>query len=338
MYMKRTIILLSVFAILGSVTAWYLLQTGDDKTTLAGADRRFAVKEREQIRKIFLADRTGERVTLERKGDHWIYNDQYRARPSAVNNLLEAITQVEIKFKPPVAAVETMIKSLATEGIKVEVYGAGDELLRSYYVGGATPDETGTFMLMAEAEQPYVTYLPGWSGNLRFRYNLRGNEWRDRTVFSAEPESIQSVVVEYPKQRNKSFRLEKRDGGYQVEPYYDITPRINRPLRPGSVEAFLEGFESIGAEAFQNTIEERDSIANLIPFSIIRLTRADGEETEVRLHPIVKKGNIDPKTGQEVGSGVIERYYADVVSSGDFMLVQHRVFQEILWAYDFFYQ
>ena len=337
--MKRTnLILLAIFVLLGSLTVWYLLSKEDEKTTLAGADRRFAVEDVKKIQKIFLADRTGEQVLLERAGDHWIYNGEYKAKPSVVSGLREVIGQMQIKYKPPQAAVDEMIKSLATEGIKVEIYDRDDALIRSYYVGGATPDERGTYMMMADAEQPYVTYLPGWVGNLRFRFSLRGHEWRDLSVFAVQPEAVQSVSLEYPKQRNKSFRLERQEKGFRVEPFYDITPVIDKPVRPGRIESFLDGFRLIGGEAFQNNIPERDSIADLVPFVIIHLEKTNGEEVEVRLHPIVKKGNIDPKTGEPVANYEIERYHADVVSSGDFVMVQHRVFRKILWAYDFFFE
>ncbi|MCB9291127.1 MAG: hypothetical protein H6560_27730 [Lewinellaceae bacterium] len=64
-------------------------------------------------------------------------------------------------------------------------------------------------------------------------------------------DNIQSVSIEYPKQRNQSFILEDTPDGYEVRPFYDITPRIRRPFRKGSAEAFLVNFESVGAEAFR---------------------------------------------------------------------------------------
>ena len=62
--MNRTLILLIVFLILGGGTAWYLLNKEDDKTTLAGLDRDFAVENVAQIHKIFLANRADNSTTL----------------------------------------------------------------------------------------------------------------------------------------------------------------------------------------------------------------------------------------------------------------------------------
>ena len=97
-----------------------------------------------------------------------------------------------------------MVSNLATEGIKVEIYDRQDELIKTYYVGGAPPDERGTYMMLEGFEQPYVAHIPGWDGNLRFRYNLVGDEWRSRILFPGELEEIESVSIAYPRQRSKS--------------------------------------------------------------------------------------------------------------------------------------
>lgn len=323
--MKRTTLFLIIFLLLGSATVWYLMSKPDDKTTLAGADRRFKVENTDDIYKIFIADRKGIETTLERKNGEWIYNNQYKARPNAVDNVLDAVRRMEIQYKPPLAAVPNMIKSLAAEGIKVELYNKTNQKLKSYYIGGATADERGTYAIMDGAEQPYVVSIPGWEGNIRFRFNLKGDDWRDKTIFAENAEDIQSVSVEYPKNKNKSFKLERVGNTFQITPFYDITPIIHRPYKEGSVERYLEGFSNLGAEAFESDNPNREKTLQLLPFSIITVKEKSGAEKTVRLYPIFTAPNNS------------ERYFADV-SNGDFMLVQHLVFAKILWGYDFFFE
>ncbi len=307
----------------------------DERTTLAGWDRDFKVEDTERIHKIFLADRQGERVTLERRDGSWLYNGRWKARPNAIENLLDAVSRLEMQFKPPQAMVDPMVRDLAANGIKVELYDRQDELIKAYYVGGATADERGTYVIREGAEQPYVAHIPGWSGNLRFRYNLKGDDWRDKSIFDCDPDEIREVTVEYPKQKNKSFRVEKDGGSYQVRPFYDITPAVEAAPARGLVEAFLAGFESLGAEAFENQNPRRDSIRQLVPFSIITVTDDRGAMREVRLFPIFPKRAPFESPPLE-GADVVERYFADI-SNGDFMLAQHRVVKKILWAYPFFF-
>lgn len=332
--MKRTLWMLVVFLVLGAGVLWYLYGQGDDKTTLAGLDRQFAVKDTASIYKIFIADRKGGSTTLKRNGNHWIYNGKYKAKPNAMENLLRAIYRVEMKYKPPINAEKAMISSLATEGLKVELYDAKDQLIKSYYIGGSTADERGTYMMLEDAEQPYVAYIPSWNGNLRFRYNLAGDDWRDKSIFSIDPNDITYVGVEYHKQREKSFKITKEGKTFQVKPFHSITPEIKRPVRAGAVESYLIGYENLQSEAFENQYKGRDSIANLLPFCTITVRQQDGTERVANLHPIFKMEVIDKQAGTVKETS--ERYYVNC--EGDFMMAQHLVIKKILWAYESFFE
>lgn len=334
--MKSLMIWLAAFLLLGAAT-WYTRSQGADAATARlNAERTFAVTKVDQIGKIFMAHRNGSTVTLERQGQRWRYNGQFWARPNAMDNLLDAIRRIEMKYKPAQAAVPQMVRDLASNGIKVEIYDRNERLLRAYYVGGATPDERGTYLINEGFEQPYVAHLPGWEGNLRFRYSLQGEEWRDKTVFQVDPGAIAKVEIAYPKQKNLSFRLQRQAGAFVVEPFYDITPQ--RPGDPvaARVNAYLQGFTQLQAEGFENTNPSRDSIRQLTPFCIITVQDQQGDSHQARLFPIVQGPMEDPKTGQLLGRQTVERYFLDL-DNRDFFLVQDRVFRRVLRPYDYFF-
>lgn len=331
--MKKNYWLIIIFLVLGGATAWYLLSGSKGATTTLGWDRKFKVENRDDIHKIFIAKRTGETTTLERSGKDWIVNGDSKASENAVENLLEAITTLELKYVPPQSATTNVVKELAARGIKVEIFNKKGDKLKSYYVGGTTPDARGTYMIMENAEQPMVMGIPVMEGQIRTRYDLTGDDWRDRAVFSYKPEEIQQVSVEYPQQRNKSFRLQRSGSGYEITPFYQNTPPINRPLDKANVEVFLVNFDRLLAESFSNGYEKKDSIRQTIPFSIVSVKNMKGEERTARFYPTYR---IDSNTGQRQ-SDIVERYFADV-NSKDWMLVQHRVFQKIFWPYEAFFE
>ncbi|MEM9885903.1 MAG: DUF4340 domain-containing protein [Bacteroidota bacterium] len=337
--MNRNIgFLLLLFLILGGGTVWYLLEGKESKqSTMLDWDRKFKVEDTDVIHKIFIVKRSGEKISLAREADHWIYNEAYRASPTAMENLLRAIREMQMQYKPANAAVANMVRDLATNGIKVELYDRLEEKIKSYYIGGGTPDERGTYMIMENSEQPYVMHLPAWSGNLRFRFSLSKDEWRDKTVLGAKVEEIASLSIEYPKQQNKSFRLKRKGSTYEVQPFYDFTPNIQRTASQGLIEAFLVNFKSVGAEAFESKNPRRDSVTQTIPFAVISLEKTDGSTQQARLFPIyIDSPNIDPSTGQKLADTRVERYFAEV-NEEEFMLVQHRVFEKILWSYEYFF-
>lgn len=329
---KSTRILLLVLLLLAGATALLFYFGRSSSSTIKSWDREFAVKDAASIHKIFLADRKGNQTTLERSDEGWIYNGKYPASQTMINTLLEAITRVELQFIPPASAIEPMVKDLATLGIKTEIYGKDGKLLKAYYVGGATPDETGTFMIMEGAEQPYVTQIPHMTGSIRIRYALTGDQWRDKGVFRLDPGRIEYVSIEYPKLKNRSFILEKKGRDYAVRPFYETTPPIALPYKKGSAENYLTGFERIIAEAFENTNPLRDTIVQRLPFAIITVRTDEGAEKVVRLHPAISSNRH-----LESGPPQYERYLVEVFPQNDFMLLQDRIVSRILWGYDFFF-
>lgn len=262
---------------------------------------------------MFIAKRTGVTSTLERDGDGWKFNGQWKASKNAVENLIEAVSQMELAFVPAPAATDNIVKELAGHGIKVEVYGKGNKLLKAYYIGGVTNDGGGTVALMDGAEQPMVVKLPIMDGQVRSRFELTGEAWRDRHVFPFKADEISNVSIEYPQQRNKSFKLNRDGGDWEVKPFYDNTPAINKPVSKGRVDGFLVNFETLMAESFDNDYSKKDSIRKMVPFSVVYIKNKDGEERKAAFYPTYK---INTETGERK-SDVVERFFTDI-SNGDY--------------------
>ncbi|HAD12983.1 MAG TPA: hypothetical protein DCF33_11175 [Saprospirales bacterium] len=330
--MNRTLILGLLFLVLGG-TAWYVIAKKNKQTGSHNSwDMEFSVANTNDIGKIFIADRQGRTATLERKQKGWFYNDKYPARPSAVDNLLETIANVRVLNIPPNGAIQNLVKETAAVGIKVEVYDRNNKPLKTYYVGGVTTDERGTIMIMDGSEQPYVVHIPGFIGQLRLRYLLGDDEWRDRAVFREKPEEIQSVSVEYPQRRNESFKLEKTgEATYDIKPYHATTTLAKTPRRKGVAEAYLIQFESLVAEAFETQNPLRDSVTALVPFAVVTMKKTDGEEKKVRFWP------VEVEYRRDDGAPYVSRYFTDV-NNEDFLLTQDRVMGGIFRGYGFFYE
>ena len=329
--MNRTLLMVVLFLVLGG-TVWYFLA---NKKKQAGShvswDMDFAVKNTDNIGKIFIADRTGNTVTLEQKGKVWQYNGKHPARPSAVQTLLETISQVNVLNIPPNGAVPVMVKEMAAAGIKVEIYDLDGKNIKTYSVGGVTNDERGTVLMMEGSEQPYMVHIPGFIGQIRMRFLLRDDDWRDKAIFREKPEEIQSVSVEYPQRKNESFKLEKTgEAAYDVQPYFSTTTAMRSPQRKGVAEAYLVQFEQMVAEAFETQNPLRDSVKALVPFVIVTMKKTDGQEKNLRFWP------VDVETGRD-GKNFVSRYFTDV-NNEDFMLTQDRVFGGIFRGYGFFYE
>jgi Domain of unknown function (DUF4340) len=339
--MKNTLILLLVLLLLGGVAYMSAKkEKAELKTSVAADDRKFAIKDIDNIGKIFWADRKGKSNTLTRtKGSKdWVLNGKYKARLFAVETMLSTFKNVEMAFIPPQNSIPNIVETLGAHGIKVEVYDFDNNKMKSFYVGGTTNDEEATYLIMEGAEQPYAMKVPTMVGGLRSRFTLDLEEWRDKDIIDIPIKDITYVSVEYPMQKNKSFILEKTAGAYSVRPFYETTPKKTTPLIKGIADTYLSTYESFIAENFINSHKHRDSISQMLPFAILTVKDKKGDAQSIRFHPLRNLGadGLPLKDAKVTDDTAVERYHADH-SRGDYYLIQQRLIGKAFWDYAHFF-
>ena len=331
---KSTLILLLLFLASGAATVWYLQRPEEKKTTMVEADTDFRIDDTDQIGKIFLASRIrGTQFTLERKGDNWFVQDTVPVYPEIIHNLLTVIRKMKIKYRPSKAAIPNIAKELAVDQVKTEIYDRQGKLMKSYYVGGETADARGTYVIMEGSENPMVMQLPGASGSFKVRYDLGILDIMDKAIFRENPEQIEYVSIEYPKQRNKSFVLDLSSGKPVVTPFYETTPRINKPVDAGQVQRYLQNYEEVIAE---NMVRNKQGISffdDRLAFCTMKIRRKDGTTKGIIFYP---RETQDVMTGAEVMR--IEKLVGAMDGSYEIMhLAQLDFVKKLFLGYDSFF-
>jgi len=334
---KRILWLLVVFIILGGMS-YFLLIRESSPSSAKFPDRDFAVPDTQHVTRIFLADKEGNTLNLERAGKGWLINNQYEGFDYTVDVLLKTIAGVKVKYIPPKAAEDPIIRDLASNGIKVEIFGKDKKKIKTYYVGGNTSDDLGTPFIMDGYDQVYVMHLPGLIGGLRSRYAIKEKDLISRWLFREDEDEIVELTMNYPTQRNNSFRLSRQGKGFTVEPYYPITKPIQAEISQAAVESYLYNYKKIGAEGIIIDEVEIDSVLRMIPFCEIELKRKDGSKMDIKLFPIFDMiMEEEDKFDNPQEEWFVERYYAYSDETGLMYLVQHLLFSPILWAYPYFF-
>ena len=77
---------------------------------------------------------SGDPYIRKRTEKGWIVNGKYPCRSEAILNLLEVIKNVEVKMSVPNSGKKNVIRFMATDALKVEIYSK-DELIKQYFVG-----------------------------------------------------------------------------------------------------------------------------------------------------------------------------------------------------------
>lgn len=314
-------------------------------TTFHKSNSAFAIDDTSNVTKIFMADKNNNTLKLTRtEPGKWIVDDKFPGQRATINMLLTTMLDLEVKEPVAMSARNTIIKQLAVNSVKVEIYQwkyrvnlfdkirlfPHEKLTKVYYVGGATQSNRGTYMLMEHASEPFITYLPGLRGFVSPRYMPIQKYWRDYNVFRKSFHDIASVKVEFPSDPGLSYIV--RNNHDRVLTLISLTD--NKEMTSWDtlkVMNFLTSFAKVDFEALVNDMDKhkKDSILSSPPFHILTLTDTNGVSTTIRTY---HKASSPEDTDQKGNSAPydLDRLYALVNNGQDFTLIQFLIFDKIL--------
>lgn len=282
--MKNNKFLLATLLILVAIAAYYFISKSSG--TLKNELKDFAIADTASIDKIFISDYTGAKVTLTRGEKYWIVDGAHKARPESIQLLITTFSQIAVKSPVPKAAINNVIKDIATKGIKVEIYQGSNKPTKVYYFGGTTQDLLGTYMVLEnngeKSSVPFIMCVPGFNGYLSARFYSNPLQWRDAAIFTYQPDEIKSIEVTYFEKPEESFKIEKNLNQITL-----IDGQTNTPIQKfdtNKVYKYLGLFEKVYYEMVVS--EElkplkQDSVRKTNPFFTIKLTDVYGKSTKI---------------------------------------------------------
>ncbi|MFQ3579121.1 MAG: DUF4340 domain-containing protein [Bacteroidales bacterium] len=331
--MKKTnIILLIIIVLVGLISLIvYYTQTKDT----ARVYRDFAVEDTASINKIFLADKQGNTITLERKDEYWMVNDKYKARRDLIDVLLTTIKNLEVTMPVPESKLDFVLRSIAAYGIKTEIY-QNNKLVKTYYVGGAPENNIGTYMILEGSDVPFVVSIPGFSGFLTIRYNTEINEWRERIIFNYKIEDIYQVKMHYPDQPENSFIAVRNSATNYDLLNYDGSS-VNFKFDTLKVKDYIARAKFFGFEAFiLDSLQKfkRDSL--LTQPMVFEMSVVDVNENKKSFKAYYRQ-NLDKLLDDngELYPFDIDRMYA-IVDDKEVVLIQFYVVDQYTVKKDYF--
>ena len=274
----------------------------------------FYVQDISSITKIFLADRNGNTITLDKDGEDWKVNNQFEVRKDAISTLLSTLRRIRIKKPISNQSFDNIVKYMATTGISVEIF-SGDKMIKAYTIGSNTPDHLGTYMLLRNTKDPYVVHMPSFNGFLSPRYGVQGNAldvntWRSNSIFNLNFGDIKSIKFTDLLNNNNSYSLSTkpislRGYNYQVVKY-----------NKNSVLKLLNSFENLNCESFKNSKNKIDFATQL-------------EELIVNSDTLRTFKISESEAKNKEDNFTVERKYT-TLNSGELMLIQDYVFNKVL--------
>ena len=186
--MKGSKLALLVIALLLIVAGGVYFTQGSGVSHLELRD--FAVKDTAALERIFMADTYNRTIELV-KGDDgkWRLDNKVLAQQHSVKLILNTLYRMRVKSPVPKTTHNTVIKGIIAQHTKVELYEKGENTpLKTYFVGNATPDHYGTYMLLeteeGRSQVPFIMEMPGFYGFLTSRFHCDFNQWRFSGIFN----------------------------------------------------------------------------------------------------------------------------------------------------------
>ena len=327
--MKKSNIILLVIIVLISITVTVVYFTKN--TSSEQVLRDFAIEDTAAITKIFLADKNNNTVLLERKNGYWTANGDYVARRDFLNVMLSTLKNMEVSSPVPELELDRVMKSLSVKGIKAEIY-QNDELVKTFYVGGVTKDNTGTYMILEGSEIPFVMHIPGFTGFLSVRFLPYIDEWRERIVFRYNLEDIAQVRVEYPNNQDDSFIVSRF--GYNSYGIADLKGNdVGFQVDSVTLKEYISRLKFLGLEAYISNDLKNNLIDSLLNEPMVgRYTVMDtkGKSKELKLY---YRKNINQAVDDDgnLYDWDIDRLYGVVENDSEVVLLQYYTIDPIIF-------
>ena len=326
-------LLLLLIAVGGGVYYW-----SGSSTDFLKYERNFAIKNFQDIRKIFVAKRlNGYHFILEKGDDGRWTVDGMPANQTVVKGMLATLHDLTIQYKPPRKAYLNVMHNLANHAMKIEVYDKDGNNMKTIYLGGTPPDSYGTYAMLAGSDQPFVIHKKLTDGDVRAVFDLTIDRLRDPFIFPYKPSQIKEVTVEYPYAEGDGFRIQQKAGQSLV--ISPLAPGASGPTgsepNQSLLEDYLYHFGKVEVEGFINKNPIRDTLSNVVPFANVHLSTGD-KSIVIQVFPFnADKGKIDIK-GYSPTSPDFFRYVCKV-NDNDLVLVQRPLIEKIFAKYpDFF--
>ena len=207
--MLKKQLLYLILIIFMAVLIWFL--SNDTKSTIS-VENNFSISDTASVSKIFIADRNGTTITLNRNGKNWVVNNKYGVSKIAIKTILKTINQIRIQRPVPKKKLDNVIKRLATQGVKIEIYTNKETPNKTYTIGGATQNSLGNYMLLDGSETPFIVHIPYHNGYISPWYGIQENkisekEWRKKDVFTLKAEDIAKITLNHIQHPKNSFTL-----------------------------------------------------------------------------------------------------------------------------------
>ncbi len=332
----KTVLILVVVIVLAYFTFQLLSQKSSSLSDEALSD--FAVKDTALVDRINIYDTQGNEVFFVRDTDKkWTQEGGACVQQHMIHVLLETFKYIAVKSPVPEGAVDHVNKRIAVNHKKVEIFQEG-KLVKTWFVGNATQDRYGTYMLLSEPDkgkspEPFIMYMPNMYGSLETRFSTNPLDYFCSEIFLYDPLNIKQVNVKIPDSTVLNYSIKTIDKN--TFELYNNENKITE-FDTAKVRLYLTFFQKVHFEYHNRTYtpQQVDSLRKSKPYYVVEVIDKNDKKNRVATYlkePAFDRydfdGNLIPYD--------LDRMWA-FTNDGQLVVVQFFVFDKLLRDVNYF--
>lgn len=188
---KKNITLLVVLIVLLVASIWaYQYNPYQQKSTTFEKELFALENPQEQLTKISMQSEKVSNV-LEKQNGEWLVNDSFKLDPSMQEVLMALLQRISIQREVTGDEKERIKQQVLDSGIQVKMYGE-QGLINEFTAGGDIKSVSSYFVKDGNV---YLMQLPGYQSYVAGIFEVKANDWRDRTLFNGTWQDMTSLTI-----------------------------------------------------------------------------------------------------------------------------------------------
>ena len=352
---KKNTVLIVIIAVL-VIIATILIGNNRYLSTLRGEAADFTVYDTASVTKLFFADKSGNKVLLQRTPEGWSVNNEFKANQSLVNDMLYTLNRMRIKMPVSIKKSDNIVTQMSSTNTKVEVFQMlprinlfnkiklfyHEKRSKVFYIGGVTQDNNGTYILKEGGDKVYVVHLHGFRGFISSRFTANPTDWREHIIFNENMGDIASLKLELNDDPDNGFIINE-NGRYQ----FSMNRLNGQPVEFDTLRVLnlMSSFKDVRFESFLYDVDasRRDSIINSPFQERLTLTTKDGKSKSVTTYRMRINADLFEYSEEDLNNPDFDKMinspdhqYALLSENNEFVLIQKFVFGKLLKPADYY--
>ena len=145
---------------------------------------------------------------------NWFIDSKYDVRKDIITTMKLGLARMDVKMPVASEIREDIKKRLISTGVHVQVLTEEGE--KEFWVLTNDNDNNSSYFISSPSAEPYIIYVPGFTGDLTDLFKLKAGDWRNKALFRNVPGGIEEIAVSYQSSPKDGFIIKKVLNNYEV--------------------------------------------------------------------------------------------------------------------------